>query len=746
MTRQLDDMDRLLAGWLREEAVEQEPSGFHARAVELVRRSRQRPGWVVMVRGGSLGAAGHGGRVTRPVVMVALVAALLLALAAGALVVGGQPAPSIPRPLIPAGQGAFTPTGSTMHPHRNHVAVRLRDGRVLVVGGEEDHQPAELYDPDTGTFSPAGSLAWDPNEVRSATLLPDDRVLVTGHEGSGAAAAVLWDPATQVFTPTGPPTFTTGDVIGGSVAISLPDGRVFVTSETELLDPPQVWDGASGTFRPGWSSGEGFPVANAVLLRDGRVLVTSMNQARTWDPVTGALGPGVAFPGAGSMTVLSSGELLLLLGHDAQTWDPVTGVATPAGGLLGDGAVHPVLLQDGRVLLAGGTRADKQGALTRLTPVATAEVWDLVTRTSSQTGSMSTARDHRTATLLLDGRVLMVGGEDSSDSRTAELFDPDPASRPAPTPTPMPTLAPMPSPLTSSDAFSMTGSLEFGREGHAAVLLANGRVLVVGGQDDIPGAPPIPAEIWDPRTGMFTPTGVPLTQHAHTFTLLLADGRALVLGTDADPDPGADLPVAEADAQIWDPETGAFNAAGVLPRMTGLERLVLQDDGRAVFVIHGAGIPDDRWDPAAGTWTQGQDSSYIRADAVQAPDGRYLRIGHDVALLQDADAASSEPAGTLVQGRDVPALTVLPDGSVLVTGGEAFDPPLGSPGPLHQLVVVPWAETWDPDSHTFMSAGNMHEGRFRHTATVLDDGRVLIVGGYGMGTGGIRSAEIFTPD
>jgi hypothetical protein len=96
---------------------------------------------------------------------------------------------------------------------------------------------------------------------------------------------------------------------------------------------------------------------------------------------------------------------------------------------------------------------------------------------------MATARVNETATALSDRRVLIAGGQISSDQRlaTAELYDP------------------------KTGTFSPTGSLATARELHTATLLSDGRVLIAGGSDgsrDLASA-----ELYDAKTGAFSPTG-----------------------------------------------------------------------------------------------------------------------------------------------------------------------------------------------------------------------------------------------
>ena len=119
------------------------------------------------------------------------------------------------------------------------------------------------------------------------------------------------------------------------------------------------------------------------------------------------------------------------------------------------------LLQDGRVLIAGGSDGTTN-ASNVTTAIASAELYDPKTGTFSATGSMLNERKNYTATLLQDGRVLVVGGEtDSAALATAELYDP------------------------KTGTFSATGSMALARAFHTATLLRDGRVLIAGGIDNL---------------------------------------------------------------------------------------------------------------------------------------------------------------------------------------------------------------------------------------------------------------------
>ncbi|MBF6558407.1 MAG: hypothetical protein IVW52_20115 [Acidimicrobiales bacterium] len=322
-----------------------------------------------------------------------------------------------------------------------------------------------------GVFVPTGSLTVARTH-HSATLLADGRVLIAGGDdarGNAIAMAELYDPRTGTFSPTGNLTVSRD----AHTATLLADGRVLIAGgwvgNSIRTDTAELYDPRTGMFSKTGSMTRYRDEHTATLLPDGRVLVAGDNTAELYDPRTGTFVPTGSMAPAHYLctaTLLPDGRVLVaggegsaaVNGPTAELYDPQTGTFSPTGSLTlglmtGDSRFGhtATLLSDGRVLLVGGFG----------TGGATAELYDPQTGTFSPFENLNVARAGHTATLLADGRVLVTGGEDANHSSiaTAELYDPQ------------------------TRTFRPTASLAVARAGHTATLLPDGRILVTGGND-----------------------------------------------------------------------------------------------------------------------------------------------------------------------------------------------------------------------------------------------------------------------
>jgi len=346
----------------------------------------------------------------------------------------------------------------------------------------------------------------------------------------------------------------------------MPDGRVFFVSFYNESLQPHIWDPVSNTFTTTASSAYPIFCAGHTTLADGRVLIAGGHvadfvgfpHAVIYDPATNGF---TSLPDMNAarwyptVTTLPNGDALVVSGDinsntnvnplpqvfqfATHTWRNLTSaqLALP---------LYPSMLvaPNGKVFNAGPSRQTRY-----LTPSGTG-AWSNVA-VLNFTGF----RDYGPALMYDSGKVLVVGGADPPTA-TAEVIDLNAAT----------------------PAWKFSGSMHFPRRQHNAVILPDGKVLIVGGSSaggfDTSTSPVLPTEMWNPATGQFTVMASIATYRGyHSTALLLPDGRVLSAGGN----------VGGPNAQLFSPPylfAGARPAIASAPTSAGY--------GQTVFI----GSPD----------------------------------------------------------------------------------------------------------------------------------------------------------
>lgn len=271
-----------------------------------------------------------------------------------------------------------------------------------------------------------------------------------------------------------------------------------------------------------------------------------------------------------------------------------------------------------------------------------------------------------------------------------------------------------------SGTWSATRSMSTARTAHTATLLANGKVLVAGGFSSIQLPGLTSAELYDPRTGTWSATGSMVTPLGSPRATPLLDGKVLFTGG--------------TSAEVYDPATGRWSATGGMTIRRGAHAATLLANGKVLITGGGFGPSSDSgyiasaelYDPETGRWNATAPApSIYQNTATRLPNGQVLVVGGTDPVMGTSvgNAYLYEPAsdswrvtGSLTSPRTDHTATLLPNGKVLVAGGYQF------PG----AGVLATAEIYDPATGTWSATGSMTFPRFQHTATAMTSGKVLV--------------------
>jgi N-acetylneuraminic acid mutarotase len=584
--------------------------------------------------------------------------------------------------------GIWTITGSLKTAREYHTATLLPNGQVLVAGGDDGSfylKSVELYDPVSRTWTEVGSLI-TPRADHTASPLANGKILMAGgRNGSyynvamASNNAEVFDP--QVFRSTLVPNLNTPRVhhtaVYGGQVVGVMGGY---DNNGNLLSSYEAFDGDQGIWVP---QGASDPKCTRTHAYHTGTLMPSNNGTIMW-------------AGGNDGVDDRSTENLFITDWYIDTQ------------FLFDGrrGHSATLLRNGKVMVAGGWNKATGDYL------FTTEVYDPQSKTWKYGNFLSTPRAGHTATLLANGGILIAGGFNAtSDYLGAEFYYPD-----------------------QGFWFWDTDPGNFrGRDLHTATLLPNGKVLVAGGYDGT--ASMSSAQLYtDDRlyglAGTWNDTA-PLNpaRAFHTATLLPC-GLVLVVG-------GApnDLTVL-GDAQLYDPDKRTWRSTLGLKEARKLHSATLLADGKVLVTGgvdsgHNALASSELYDPATGRWSQvgSLHSGRIYHTATLLYNGQVLVAGgYDATMTDTALAELYDPASRtwslitapMLTPRDEHTATLLPNGRVLVAGG--WD---------NYATELNTAEIFDPILKTWTATGNLHNPRINHSATLLPDGLVLVAGGRG---------------
>ncbi len=330
----------------------------------------------------------------------------------------------------PALERGLHEVGSLSKPRYWHAATLLQDGKVLIAGGMAE-PPAEVQDP-----SPGGTVIYQ-------------------HTGL-LSSAEIFDPETGISSPTGDMTVKRYADNG----ILLTDGRVLIMPRYGHL-PIEMYDSQSGRFDAVAAVPSNATLFTATLLHRGKVFVTSVDHTGVFDPDAREF-----------FSIYKREETRIL--HTA------------------------TLLKDGRVLIVGGLRGGGDDGL-----VGRNVIYDPSSRDVSEADNLQFDRINHKAVLLQDGRVLIVGGTAGRGPfvQTAEMYDPE------------------------TNAFSPAGVSTI--DPSAAVLLPSGDVLLIRSYNgDI--------ALYNPDTHAFSATGHSIGWRSFPTVTLLTAGRVMIAGGSKD--------------------------------------------------------------------------------------------------------------------------------------------------------------------------------------------------------------------
>jgi N-acetylneuraminic acid mutarotase len=592
----------------------------------------------------------------------------------------------------------FQYTSGNMNVSRvNHAAVLLTNGQVLLAGGTNQcYGPSscisdattEVYDPTAGTFSLTQGLA-AARSGHTGTLMPDGSVLLAGGIAGGTtlSSVEFYQPAS--LTPSG--------LV--SIAVAPANSSTYVAGIQQFVATGTFSDGSTSTLQSAvWSSSNptaavinnaasdsgfafGVGLGSATITAtvgamsgSATLAVQPPVQSTGFTTTTGQMGTSLY---AQTATRLTTGQVLIAGGmspsgvvNNAQLYTSASQTFAAVNPMNVARWLHTAtLLNDGTVLIAGGSELANEETLD------SAEIYNPTAGTFTLlSNTLNTARVGHTATLLNNGQVLIVGGYDPETGliADAELYDPP------------------------SQTFIDLGDTNAPRYRHTSTVLQNGQVLIAGGETDpVPTGAYNTAELFDPVRQAFTLVSVPMTtpRQGHA-AVLLNNGQVLISGGN---DPGTG---SLNTAELYDPNSDIFIAvAGVMttPRISHVMTLL---NGGQVLIVGGASgasgtalASTETYNPASQLFTAAGSMASVReyqTDTLLNDGTVFIAGGTDGTNI--FNTAESYMATQL---NGLTSVAVTPASSSIGTGGQQAFTAVGtfSNGNTENLASVLWSSS-----------------------------------------------------
>ena len=549
------------------------------------------------------------------------------------------------------------------------------------------HQGAAAIQASLSGVSASTTLTVGPAALVSVTVDPTTADIPLGTSQQFHASAVFTDGSSSDITASASWSVTPsnlGSIGTPGLVISAAQGPGTVTATfssipgTAALNvgPPAL---VSMTVSPSVSSiavGGTLQFTAAGIYSDGSTQDITQTSAWASSGGSAAVGP----PGLATGVSPGNATITASSGTVTGTASLITTPATTAASLITGRYLHSAtILNNGQILVAGGVSCPTSDSCSYL---PSAELYDPVAGTFTNTGSLATPRS-APAVLLANGKVLVAGGYtcdasgNCSSLSSAEVYDP------------------------ASSSFSGTGSMATPRSGHTMTLLNNGKVLIAGGlscTDASTCSALSTAELYDPDAGTFSTLSSQMSAARFgASAVALAQGKVLIAGGSD----GANFPTA---AELYDPVAGTFAAGGLALNAARFEATATLLNNGQVLVAGGStcvspGCPGnfaELYDPASNQF------NYVGADADNSLT--IPRFNHTATLLTN--------------------------GLVLIAGGYSSC--------TTSCTSESTTELFDPASGTFTSGSSLTNALAAHTATLLSNGNVLLIGGI---NGGITLAN-----